>query len=99
MFKFTAGTEFVSQCGGNFTSTFQSRVDVNGTFSSFLLLIGDSFSVWHKTPSLEDRSIQMRKGTIAVTPMYPIVVRDFSMSYEFYGTGIGSADTILVPEV
>ena len=32
VFKFTAGTEFVSQCGGNFTSTFQSRVDVNGTF-------------------------------------------------------------------
>ena len=92
VFKFTAGTEFVSQCGGNFTSTFQSRVDVNGTFV-FPFAHGDSFSVWHKTPSLEDRSIQMRKGTIAMTPMYPIVVRDFSMSYEFYGTGIGSADT------
>ena len=92
VFKFTAGTEFVSQCGGNFTSTFQSRVDVNGTFV-FPFAHGDSFSVWHKTPSLEDRSIQMRKGTIAMTPMYPIVVRDFSETYGFYGTGIGSADT------
>ena len=35
----------------------------------------------------------MRKGTIAMTPMYPIVVRDFSETYGFYGTGIGSADT------
>ena len=75
-----------------FTSTFQSRVDVNGTFV-FPFAHGDSFSVWHKSPSLEDRSIQMRKGTIAMTPMYAIVVRDFSETYGFYGTGIGSADT------
>jgi hypothetical protein len=83
VFKLTAGTEFVSQCGGNFTSTFQSRVDVNGTFV-FPFAHGDSFSVWWKTPSFEDRSIQMRKGTIAMTPMYPIFEREYS---------IGSTDT------
>lgn len=90
VFKLATGTDFVDKCEGNFTQTFQSRVNVNGTFV-FPQAYGADYSSWDKTPSLGDRSIKMRKGTIAMTPLYPITVHSQAEYYD-YDTP-GSHDT------
>jgi len=103
VFKLATGTNFISQCGGNFSATFQSRVDADGTYV-FPAGFSSHQSIWHDIGGGWDSqtgtykhgnttSLVMREGSIAMTPLYPINAKGLSVFDYTSFIGQTSSDT------
>lgn len=102
VFKLASGTNFISQCGGNFSTTHQDRVDANGTYV-FPAGFASHQSIWNDVGGGYDAQgtythgnltdLVMREGSIGMTPLYPIKTKGFDVSDYTAFIGQASEDT------